>query len=102
GQINFQMSNTEGKAVILRSDTKVNVSDGKAHDVVIRFVDGKLSVTVDGKATTSMAVDGTLPTSVFQGLTFGNPWGNVNFVGKITAFDIMVDVEDYIGQSDSV
>ncbi|GGE26107.1 parallel beta-helix repeat (two copies) [Gemmobacter megaterium] len=102
GQINFQMSNTEGKAVILRSDTGVNVSDGKAHDVVIRFVDGKLSVTVDGKATTSMAVDGTLPTGVFEGLAFGNAWGKANFVGKITAFDIMVDVEDYTGQSDSV
>ncbi|MFN3937463.1 MAG: right-handed parallel beta-helix repeat-containing protein [Gemmobacter sp.] len=97
GQLSFLMSNTAGSAVTLRSDTRLPLNDGKAHDVVVRFVDGKLSISVDGTAAGSMAVAGTLPTGSFQGLAFGNAWGKANFAGTISAFDIRIDVEDYTG-----
>ncbi len=68
----------------------IKVNDLKAHDIDIKLDDGMLQLWVDGKMSSEAAFAGTLKSEGRLDLSFGNQWGQKNFVGDISAFDITV------------
>lgn len=89
GEFVLRAFTTEGKEVKLTS-TGVALNDLKSHDVDIRLDDGKLQLWVDHKLSAETAFSGTLGTYGNLDMSFGNQWGQKNFYGDITAFDISV------------
>lgn len=98
----LSLSSSDGKTYALKGSSSLPVNDGAEHDISVRVVDGTMVMEIDGIVAAEASFGGTLPTSGLQGLTFGNPWGKVNFLGDVTAFSIDVDVEDYPGVAVSV
>ena len=80
---------TLGNEISLTS-TGVKVNDLRAHDIDIRLDDGRLQLWVDGKMSSSAAFAGTLKSYGSLDMTFGNQWGQKNFVGDVSAFDVTV------------
>jgi hypothetical protein len=89
GEFNVRAFNDDGREVRLTA-AGVTVNDGANHDVDIRLDDGKLQLWVDGRMAAQSAFDGTLQSSGNHDLTFGNSWGQKNFVGDVHSFDINV------------
>jgi len=75
----------------------VRLNDGQAHDIMLRF-DGEadeVEVLVDGSVAGSASVTGEMPVMQHWGLVFGNPWGDPNFDGKLSAFGIASEINDF-------
>lgn len=89
GEVLVRAFTTDGKEVKLTSTGAV-VNDLRAHDVDIRLDDGKLQLWVDDKLTAQTSFTGTLASSGNLDMAFGNQWGQKNFYGDITQFDITV------------
>ena len=89
GEFTLRASPTIGTEIKLTS-TGIKVNDLRAHDIDIRLDDGKLQLWVDGKMSSEAAFAGTLKSDSKLDMTFGNQWGQKNFVGDISAFDVTV------------
>ena len=101
GDMQFSLWTESGTLVNLFSKG-VNLLDGKAHDISIRYdADlGRVSLVVDGAFTTEAAMSGNLPKAGSWDMTFGNPWGGQNFNGYLSRFDLDIErggYPDYAG-----
>ncbi|WP_417463033.1 right-handed parallel beta-helix repeat-containing protein, partial [Kordiimonas sp.] len=74
----------------------VSLNDGAQHDVSIRFDGeiGSVEIVIDGKIATSGNVSGSLWGGP-RPLNFGNPWGEQNFDGELTAFSLSAESNDF-------
>lgn len=95
GEVLVRAFPTIGNEIQLTS-TGMSVIDLKSHDIDIKLHDGVLQLLVDGKVSAQAAFTGTLKTYGNLDLAFGNQWGQKNFYGDITAFDITAG-EDHSG-----
>lgn len=89
GEFNVRAFNDDGREVRLTA-AGVKVNDTVNHDINIRLDDGQLQLWVDGKVRAQSAFTGTLESDMNQDLTFGNAWGQKNFVGDVRNFDITI------------
>lgn len=89
GEFTLRAFPTIGNEIKLTA-SGIMVNDLKAHDIDIRLDDGMLQLWVDGKMSSEAAFAGTLKSEGRLDLSFGNQWGQKNFVGDISAFDITV------------
>lgn len=94
GELQFQLTTTTTPSLILVTKGLV-LNDGRVHDVSVHFGEGRLQLIVDGKVAASAAVSGTLSPTELRELTFGNPWGQKNFDGSVSTFDIATDKAHY-------
>lgn len=93
GELSFSAFTSQGTVKILTKGGLLN--NGASHTVSIDLSDGQLQVIVDGKLAGSAAMQGTLLSSGTHNLVFGNPWGKMNFLGDLKAFEITKDAEDF-------
>ncbi len=89
GALVIQASSSTGTNVTLTS-SGVSMIDLKSHNIDVRLHNGDLQLWVDGKLSSHTAFAGTLATYSTFDLTFGNPWGQKNFYGDITGFNVRV------------
>jgi hypothetical protein len=89
GEFTVRAFNDDGREVRLTA-AGVKVNDTANHDIDVRLDDGMLQVWVDGKIRAQAAFQGTLESDLNQNLTFGNAWGQKNFVGDVRAFDVTI------------
>jgi len=83
--------------VINATTSSIAINDGLAHDISVRFDDAtnSLQILVDGSVAVSEEAMGSVRSMGSWGLTFGDPWGEQNFDGKLSAFDLNVATKDY-------
>jgi hypothetical protein len=74
----------------------VNLADGAQHDVTVRFDGhaGFVEIEINGQIVASDTVSGVLYGKP-RSLDFGNPWGQQNFEGEISAFSLSAASRDY-------
>jgi Ca2+-binding RTX toxin-like protein len=94
GELSVTATGHDGRGVTVTTQG-ANLGDMAAHDIAIRLVDGRLTVSVDGEPAVSAAVTLPLAWTGSHDLVFGNPWGRTNFNGDLTAFSIRTDMSDY-------
>ncbi len=94
GELSVTATGRDGRGVTVMTQG-ANLGDMAAHDIAIRLVDGRLTVSVDSEPAVSAAVILPLAWTGWHDLVFGNPWGGTNFNGDLTAFSIRTDMSDY-------
>ena len=95
GALSTTLWTNQGSVMVKTSGVKLN--DGQAHDIVLRFDASadRLEVLVNGEIVGSAHVRGYLEDITSSGLMFGNPWGDVNFDGKLSAFSLKAEALDF-------
>ena len=95
GALSTTLWTNQGSVMVKTSGVKLN--DGQAHDIVLRFDASadRLEVLVNGEIVGSAHVPGYLEDIKSSGLMFGNPWGDVNFDGKLSAFSLKAEALDF-------
>jgi parallel beta-helix repeat protein len=73
----------------------VNMNDGAPHNITVTLAEGYLTISVDGNIADQREFSGTTADYGGHELTFGNPWGQTNFSGSLTAFDVARTASDY-------
>lgn len=84
---------SDGGQTLTLSSGALKITDLAEHDIAIRLEDGQLQLWIDGGLAASNDFDGNLASLGRQPLTFGNPWGKVNFAGELTGFEISLETD---------
>lgn len=93
GELQVRMFTANGERQLTTSGADMRNPDGR--DVAIVVENGRLSVTVNGTEVGAAALPGPVSFSSTNSLAFGNPWGQRNFEGVLTGFEINIDMADY-------
>jgi PKD repeat protein len=95
---------TDGSPSVTLVSKGVNLLDGKAHDISIRYDTdlGVLKLVVDGTSSTQASLSTNLPKTGLWDLTIGNPWSGQNFNGWLSNFDVNVERADHPDYTGSV
>ena len=94
GELYLRTFTEDGEQTQLTTDN-ANINDGATHNIDINFMDGVLSINVDGETRASTTMDTPLRGADGHNLVFGNPWNADNFESTITAIDITVNANDF-------
>ena len=94
GELSLNINTTEGKRIVLTTDG-AQLSDRATHNVDITLANGRLSISVDDRMLAQTEMSGGLARLGDRDLTFGNPWGEQNFAGLISDFDLSVNAGDF-------
>lgn len=100
GELVFTAFKKDGSSLSLTT-SGAHLSDLAEHALSIRFVNGMIQILVDGAVKGQMAFAGPFGFTGYHDLVFGNPWGEANFFGDLTAFRLRVDAADYPSQPQS-
>lgn len=92
GELHLQMFTEAGERLRYTTDG-ANLADTNAHHIEISLNSGVLDITVDGSTLASSLMTSPLANKGSHDLTFGNPWGQENFDGKISAFSMSLSGE---------
>lgn len=100
GEVAVRLETDSG--VVRLTTTRATVNDGNDHDirVVLDSEASRLEIHVDGALAAATDVEGAVRADFPRSLHFGHAWGNENFDGTLTAFDLAVggqDYPDYVG-----
>lgn len=87
GNILVQARSAAGQNIRLTT-SGIAVNDMQQHDIVLHLSDGQIELWVDARHLAGSAFDGGFADLGRHDLTFGNPWGKVNFGGDLSAFAI--------------
>ena len=94
GELLVRATQDDGSKVRLLS-SGADLDDGKPHDIAISLKDGTLSISRDGETIGEAPLVGTLDERGRHDLDFGNPWGQTNFSGDLTAFSITTNASKF-------
>ncbi len=87
GELTVQTKSSDGSQIQLTS-TGISMTDLKVHAIDIRLHNGLLQLWVDGHVAAQSAFAGTMGSYGTLDMTFGNPWGQKNFYGDLSGFNI--------------
>lgn len=94
GEVYLRAFNEDGGQTRLTT-RDANINDGGVHDIQINYMDGVVSIDVNGETLASTEMDTPLRGANGHDLVFGSPWGGNNFESTVTAFDITVNASDF-------
>ena len=88
GEVKLRLTTESDSANI--TTTGATVNDGADHDIRVAFDGGaeSLQILVDGAVAAEAQVEGAIRSDFPRNLDFGNPWGDNNFDGTLTAFEL--------------
>jgi PKD repeat protein len=94
----FQVHAFTSEGQIKLATKGASLDDMNQHEIGLSLEDGVLSISIDGTLNASAKMAGTLLSEGRHDLTFGNPWGKLNFDGTLTGFDLEFPTTDDHGQ----
>ena len=94
GDLYMDIFTADGQKVRMES-SGIRLNDRAEHDVSIRLIDGKASIYIDGNLTAEAKMTDVIAGSGTRPLSFGDPWGKINFDGLLTRFSIEQDSSDF-------
>lgn len=91
GELSIDANTDNGMAELRTSGA--NLNDARPHDVEIGYTDGRLAVSIDGKAVGSVEMS-PLVSDEDSDFHVGNPWDGENFASKIGSLTIAASEMD--------
>lgn len=92
GELYTQLFDTDGNRIRLATEG-ANLTDTTAHDIKITYENNRVEIFVDDKVLSSAEMTSPLADIGRHDLTFGNPWRDDKFDGKISGLE-MTTAED--------